>query len=161
MKTHFDIGGFSEGLLQARQIICELGENYCSVAGLNEENAVTAWRIVSFQKTELEATIMQITLELFEREKAFEKVLVCVAFPQSILVPAELFDKENNYILSVFNDKQQAQLYDAVPERKMVNVYSLPQTVLKKFENKGNVSFAHIHTCDIKNSFYSADAAGY
>lgn len=156
MKTVFSIGNGNTG---CDILLLEIGEGYCCHALLKgSERTFQQIKYVSFNETESGEKLAQVFDEL--KKENCEQVVVCSAFPQSLLTPRH--GHKNDYILLnvLYDSPSQKFLKDEIPEWQMCVTYAVPFTLFTLIKERFRFAeFMHVYTPSIKvfNGFVSPD----
>lgn len=156
LKTVFAIGNETTG---CDILLLEIGEGYCCHALLNGiERTFQQIKYITYDEFEEENTLEQFFDEL--KNENCSQVIVCSAFPQSLLIPAQ-FNKDNYSLLrSIHNNFPQKKFTDTIPEWQMIIDYSIPVSVFNLITEKFSlVQFLHAFTPVLKiyNGFTAPD----
>ena len=149
LKTLFELGTEKEAGSE-HTLLLEIGREYCGCAFLHKpSNAIDRIQIATFDELEIEATLSDIIGSL--KEKPFESVVLCSAFPQALLFPHKFFNSDYSAIDIVYDQPAQTYFHDTIAEWQIVNAYSLPQTVgCVVQEAFPAVRYLHVYTPAIK-----------
>ena len=156
MKTLFDIRGKVSG--NAYTLLLEIGPDTCNYAFYNKEgNSIDAMKCFTLSGLEIEERIPELIAEL--KGGNFNRVIVCSAFPEAVLVPQNQYH-QNHFFLSVMFDKPgQIFLDDTIIEWQMVNMYALPgkiyETIMAEFPT---AEFFHTYTPFLRNDNNLSDS---
>lgn len=156
MKTLFDIRSNREPSSE-HVLLLEAGRDYCSyVFWHRPTNTIDRLQFHSFTEMEAEKRIADVLTEC--KGINYESVVICSAFPQALLVPTKYFNDDYSALDTIYGQPAQVYKNDAIPEWQMVNIYSLPKTLHRLFEDTfSSVQFFHVYTPAIKiyNGFVS------
>jgi hypothetical protein len=143
---------------QGQHLLAEIGPGHICLAILDRSLKRIPY-IKYFQKEESE--------ELPWREVAtdleglsFSSVLICSAYPNSLLVPHSLQEGAIPMLESVYGSEGQQFFSDALPEWQLVNHYSLPETLYREVVSQyPDALFFHMYTPSIKvyNGYHGAE----
>jgi hypothetical protein len=140
-------------------LLLEVGQDYCCYAFLDRDSKTFGLiRYFSFDEFEAEEKLGTIINGI--NDQHFEKIIVCSAFVQALLVPQQYFKHDQSVTAAVYDSVSHQQLNDAVPEWQMVNSYSLPATLYEKITKRfSTAQFFHAYTPALKiyNGFVAAD----
>lgn len=156
LKTVFSIGNSNA---ECDILLLEIGEGYCCHALLKgKERAFHQIQYLTFEETETEKTLSRLLDEL--KKENCEQILVCSAFPQSLLTPKH--GHKNDYILLnvIYDSPSQKYLKDEVNEWQMCVTYALPVAVFNLIKERFRFAeFVHAYTPSLKiyNGFVAAD----
>lgn len=138
-------------------LLCELGEQYCTVAHIpQEETAIASLQMYAWDRPGLTPDALVEVLSF--PGKRFDRVVVCSAFPQATLVPHKYFHS----VASADPVFQQGgkQLYDTVPEWQLMNIYYLPLAIFEGVSHLyPDAEYFHAYTPPLKiyNGFVAED----
>jgi hypothetical protein len=156
LKTVFTIGDASA---DCDTLLLEIGEGYCCHALLKgKERAFYQIRYLTFNEREAEETISHLLDDL--KKENCEQIIVCSAFPQSLLTPRQ--GHKNDYILLnvIYDSPSQKYLKDEVHEWQMCVTYALPVSIFNLIKERFRFAeFVHAYTPTLKiyNGFVAAD----
>ena len=149
MKTLFDINR-EEHNSDNYTLLMEIGQDYFCYAFLDEQSkAFDLIRYITFEDTENPERFNGLFNDLEGRY--FERVVVCSAFSQALLMPQKYYNNNNTLLEIIYDDPNRFYLNDAIPEWQMVNVYSIPNVVHELVLNRfPSIQFYHAYTPSIK-----------
>lgn len=149
MKTLFDIGTEPAATSQ-HSLLMEVGRGHCTIAYLNKESNRISWmQVVSFDETGMEAPFAELVRSL--DQQAFDTVVICSAFPQSLLFPTKYFRQDYTALNLLYELPAQAYFYDRIEEWQMVNAYAIPEPIYDALtEAFPAAKFIHCYTPAIK-----------
>jgi hypothetical protein len=149
LKTLFDIRT-DESTGKGQTLLLELGPDHCSYGFFHPAaKKVTRLSYFSFDETSIEESFGSILHGL--EEISFKKTAVCSAFPQALLMPQQQFNNDYTLLRSIYDEPGQAYKHDAINEWQMVNVYSLPSSVLELCESAfPSAQYRHTYTPALK-----------
>lgn len=156
MKTVFTIGN---GGADCDTLLLEIGEGYCCHALLKgTERTFYQIQYHTFDELESEEQL-SLLLDRLKKENC-GKVMVCSAFPQSLLTPKH--GHKNDYILLnvIYDSPSQKYLKDEVNEWQMCVTYALPVSVFSMIKERFRFAeFVHAYTPALKiyNGFVAPD----
>jgi hypothetical protein len=147
LKTVFTIGGANAG---CDILLLEIGEGYCCHALLKgKERTFHQIQYLTFDEAEAEEKIAHLLDDL--KKENCEQVMICSAFPQSLLTPKQ--GHKNDYILlNVIHDSpSQKYLKDEVNEWQMCVTYALPVSIFNLIKERFRFAeFVHAYTPSLK-----------
>jgi hypothetical protein len=156
LKTIFTIGNNNS---TCDVLLLEIGEDYCCYALLKgEERAFYHVKYLTYDRLEVKEELAKILDDI--RSENCEKVFVCCAFSESILVPQRFTDSNEIFLNVLFDRGSKKHFTDAIPEWQINAVYSLPSAVydlvMEKFPS---AKFFHAYTPSLKiyNGFVASD----
>ena len=143
-------------------LICEVSNEGLSCCIKNEEaKSFLGLAIYHFDSTK-PAVGFPISLQvLFHQHeifsKKFKKVCVVYSFPQSVLIPFSLYDREKNQALMnlMFGDvdANDVILSDVISDQSLYNTYRLSAAIIEIVKNQfPNASVTHQYSLILKNS---------
>lgn len=147
MKTLFEIGSEDHA---AKTLLLEIGQDYCCYAFLDLQSKIF-YCIKYISLNELEAEEKLTTILSGVKSEYCEKIIVCFAFSEALLVPHK-YNHQGNALLDVIYDKPlQKHLTDYIQEWQMSIAYFVP---LKSYsllsEWLPSVQFFHAYTPTLK-----------
>lgn len=135
-------------------LLMEVGEDYSCVAHCNATSKViNEISYYTFTKGAFEE-VYDIGQQVKSASDAFDKVVVCPAFPQALLVPDKFFTGDNNQSLlqTVYDVTGHTILHDPVNIWHLHNVYAFPQALHQSYtEQFGSLTYVHAYTAALKN----------
>lgn len=155
LKTVFTIGDAAEG---CDTLLLEIGEGYCCHALLKgKERTFHQIQYFTFDEAEADEKIAHLLDEL--KKKNCEQVLICSAFPHSLLTPRH--GHKNDYILLnvIYDSPSLKYLKDEVNEWQMCVTYALPVSIFNLIKERFRFAeFLHAYTPSLKinNGFVAA-----
>jgi hypothetical protein len=156
LNTVFSIG--SEDV-KSDTLLLELGQDHCCYAYLDSHSkSFTLIRYVSLDEFESEEKLFQVLGGIGKND--FEKVVVCSAFAQALLVPQKYFSANLPLTTMMYDIIAHKELNDSIAEWQMVTSYSMPLSVYESILSRFNsVDFFHACTPSLKiyNGFVAAD----
>ncbi|MBK8610984.1 MAG: DUF3822 family protein [Chitinophagaceae bacterium] len=146
---------------ETSQLFAEAGPMGVSLAILDNSNCFVAVVSYAFSANLNQQELSDALKELFTREhllqQRYNKTHVFWAFPDSILVPAELMnaDRNLNMLNLVFGDVNQGLIRsDFLYKHNLHNVYRLPQPVIELFSTYLPVATqTHLFSTIVNTSF--------
>jgi hypothetical protein len=142
-------------------LICEVsseGLSYCIKE--EERNSFLGLAVYHFDKAK-PAVGFPIALQVIFHQKEifaknFRKVCVVYSFPQSVLIPFSMYNREKNQTVMdmMFGDVDSNDmiLTDVIADQSMYNCYRLPTATLEMIKNQfPNASIAHQYSLILKN----------
>lgn len=149
MKTLFEIGQEKEAGSE-HTLLLEVGKDHCSSALFHKgSNTIDSIRLTTFDELETGNYLPAILEPL--KWSSYRSVVVCSAFPQAMLFPSKLFEKDYAALDIVYNAPAQEYFHDSIPEWQMTTAYSLPQTISKPLrEAFPSAYYFHSYTPTIK-----------
>jgi hypothetical protein len=155
LKTVFTIGNTDA---DCDTLLLEIGEDYCCTALLNQgERTFYSIRYITYDEVEAEKSLPVFLEELSTN---YERIFVCSAFSQSLLIPNQYTVNQYSLFNAIYDVPFQKQFTDAIPEWQMVAAYSIPSSVLKLItERFYPIQFLHVYTPILKvyNGFTASD----
>jgi len=140
-------------------LLLEIGQDFCFYAYLDSQaKKFGLIRYLSFAELESEGKLDQIVQEL--KKDQFQKVIVCSAFAQALLVPQQHFKADDLLTALVYDSVAHKQLSDKVPEWQLVTSYSIPASIFDAVSSAfESVQFFHAYTPALKiyNGFVSGN----
>ena len=156
MKTLFTIG---TGKKVSDTLLVEIGQDHCCYAFLNGQSKIFEFiKYVSFDDLEAEEK-MAVILDVI-KEDSFDKVIICSAFAQALLVPQNYYTKRNTLLNVIYDNPGQKHLNNTVEEWQIITTYSLPDTLHQLIISRfSSAQFFHAYTPTLKiyNGFFAAD----
>ncbi|MDB5197068.1 MAG: hypothetical protein JWP88_1439 [Flaviaesturariibacter sp.] len=148
MNTVFDIEGEVEN---PDLVLCEWGENYCSIAGFNAQSkTLHRLRYFSFENAATKNDIDVLLDYVKSISSANSKVVFCAAFPEAVLVPKKLYKPELVFLQELYGTNSM-MLADHIGEWQLVNSYSFPPVILQAIrQNFSSATYYHVHTPALK-----------
>jgi hypothetical protein len=156
LKTVFSIGNTNT---DCDVLLLEIGEGFCCHALLKgKERAFQQIQYLTFNEWEVEAKLSPLLDEL--KKENCEQVMVCSAFPQSLLTPRQ--GHKNDYILLnvIYDSPSQKYLKDEIAEWQINVTYALPDFIFNLIKQRFRFAeFVHAYTPFLKvyNGFVAAD----
>lgn len=131
-------------------LLLEVAAEHCSIAHLHKKaNSISHVRVLLFEEAEMERQFTELIQSL--DGKPFESVIVCSAFPQSLLFPVKYFKQDYSALKMVYDLPAQAYFNDRMEEWQMVNTYAVPESIYDVLtEAFPQVRFMHCYTPFIK-----------
>lgn len=156
MKTIFTIG---KNNTSCNVLLLEIGEDYCCYALLKgEERTFYYIKYLTYDRLEIREELARLFDEI--RSENCDKVIVCSAFSESMLVPQH-FNQVNEALMDVvFEKNSRHQLTDSIPEWQINTVYSMPAGVYDVVTDKfPGAKFFHAYTPSLKiyNGFVASN----
>ena len=155
LKTAFAIGDINTG---CDRLLFEIGSGYCCYALLKEEERTFRQiKYITFDELDAEESLAPLFDEL--KNANCEKVIVCSAFPQSLLVPAQFNKSSHSFLNAIYDEPSQKYFTDSVQEWQMSTVYAIPFSIFNLIEERfSSVQFFHAYTPVLKiyNGFSNA-----
>lgn len=156
LKTIFTIGNANPG---CDVLLLEIGQGYCCFATLKgNERTFHQIKYASFDEMEEEEMLAQLFEEV--QKENCEKVMICSAFPHSILSPKHGY-QNNSILLDVIYDlSSEKYLNDDLPEWQMNITYAIPVPIFNLIKEKFRFAeFVHAYTPSLKiyNGFTASD----
>jgi hypothetical protein len=141
-------------------LVMEVGADYaCYATGNTTAKTVNEIRYYTFPKG-----VYQTFHNIYEQAKAnngsFEKVVVCSAFPQAILVPDKLYSEDNhqNFLQPVYDIANDIILHDHVTIWRLHNVYAFPKNLHQITTGHfPQLEYIHAYSISLKNDTIRAD----
>jgi hypothetical protein len=156
LKTVFTIGNANAG---CDVLLLELGEGYCCYALLKlTERTFRQIKYITFDEWEQEENLVQIFDEL--KNENCERAIICSAFPQSLLVPAQFSKGRHPFLDTIYDQPSQKYFRDSIPEWQLITTYLMPASIFNLIaERFSSVQYFHAHTPVLKvyNGFTSND----
>jgi hypothetical protein len=148
-------------------LMCEVSNEGFSYCIKDEEaNSFLGLAVYHFDKSK-PAVGFPIALQvLFQQKeiflKNFKKVCVAYSFPQSVLIPFSIYNREKNQTVMnmMFGDVDANDMIftDVIADQSMYNCYRLPVATLETVKNQfPNASIAHQYTLIFKNPIEETD----
>jgi hypothetical protein len=155
LKTIFDIPGSSGG--DYKVILLEIGEDHVNYAFLDKENnSIGKMMYFEFQEADLHSSI-DVLLDEFSRA-GIEKIVVCSAFPHSVLMPSQQKAEAGSLIGAIYEHSPDVVLKDDIPEWQVSNEYGIPVEIHERIWNDfPGVKYIHTYTCALR-SYNGVDA---
>jgi Protein of unknown function (DUF3822) len=154
LKTVFTIGATNE---DSDTLLLEIGGDYCCSALLkHKERSFQSIRYITYGELEAEKSLGSFLEEL---NNNYEKVLVCSAFHQSLLIP-ESFHGHPSLFHALYDTPLQKKLTADISERQMNAAYSIPASIFNLITEKfSSAQFLHVYTPALKigNGFAATD----
>ena len=149
MKTLFEIGQEKEAGNE-HTLLLEVGKDHCSTALFHKaSNTIDRIRLTTFDELETGNYLPTILQPL--QEHSFRSVVISSSFPQAMLFPSKLFEKDYTALELVHVAPAQDFFHDSIPEWQMTTAYSLPQTVSQPLrEAFPSAYYFHSYTPTIK-----------
>ncbi len=155
MKTLFTIGSENSS---TDILLLEIGQDHCCYAYLDsEKKAFEFVKYISFDDHEAEEKLGEVLKEI---NTGFQKVIVCSAYAQALLMPMKTLSSDDALLRVIYDLPSQVYLNDKIPEWQIVAAYSLPigihQQLVSKFSSP---QFLHVYTPTLKiyNGFVAED----
>jgi hypothetical protein len=153
VSLQLEIGDFKNSGSEKDFLLIEIGETYYMISIFNnQKKEFTALQFVTVESFELINKIDEVIKDLQTND--FEKIVICSAFPNALLVPRKLHSDNNSKIF----DKGQYQLEAVIPEWQMVALFSLPKQLYQKLDAAfPNATITHCYAPALKvyNGFVS------
>jgi hypothetical protein len=152
---------FSIGTEDAKSdtLLLELGQDHCCYAYLERQSKTFGLiRYISLDEFESEEKLSQILAGI--KKTDFEKVVVCSAFAQALLVPQKYFQASVPLTKMMYDTVAHKELNDSIAEWQVVASYSMPVSVYDKMISQfRTVDFFHAYTPCLKiyNGFVAAN----
>jgi hypothetical protein len=149
LKTLFELGTEKEGGSE-HTLLLEIGREYCGYAFLHKpSNTIDRIQLATFDELEIETNLTTI-IDLL-KETPFESVVLCSAFPQSLLFPHKFFNSDYSALDIVYDQPAQTYFHDTIAEWQIVNAYSLPLAVSRVVQEAfPAIQYLHSYTPAIK-----------
>ena len=147
MKTVFEIGNANT---RCDILLLEIGEGYCCHALLRgKERAFQQIRYITFGQLEEEEKLAPFFDGL--KSQNCEHVIVCSAFPQSLLIPAQFSKGSHSFLDVIYDEPSQKWFTDLIPEWQMTAAYSMPVSIFNLLSGKfSSIQFLHAYTPVLK-----------
>lgn len=147
LKTVVTIGEANTG---SDILLFELGDGYCCYALLKgQERTFQQIKYISFDEWEEEENFVRILDDL--KNENCEQVIVCSAFPQSLLIPAQLSGGGHSFLDTIYDTPSQKYFHDSIPEWQMITSYSMPASIFNLIaERFSSVQYFHAYTPALK-----------
>jgi len=131
-------------------LLLEIGEDFCCYALVNGQER-NFRQIKYFTYDEMQASEkLPAILDNLKNEDC-EKVVVCSAFLQSMLVPNKYTPHHQSLLNAVYDLPSQKFFSDNIPEWQLVTAYSIPQSIFHLItERFSSVQFLHAYTPTLK-----------
>lgn len=140
-------------------LLLEIGEGFCCYALLKgKERNFYQINYLTYDETQNEERLAGILDEL--KKQNCEKVIVCSAFSQAMLVPNAFAQHNRSLLNAVYDLPSQTFFSDGIPEWQMTAAYAMPQSVFKLINERfSSVQFFHAYTPGLKiyNGFVAPD----
>lgn len=140
-------------------LLLEAGEGFCCYALLKgEERTFHRINYFTYDETQNEEKLGAILDDL--KKENCEKIIVCSAFLQAMLVPNTYAQHNHSLLNAVYDVPSQQFFSDPIPEWQMTAAYSLPQSIVDLItERFASVQFFHAYTPALKiyNGFVAPD----
>lgn len=156
MNTIFQIGSLSEGA--SKTLLLEIGDSFCIETYLSTvDKTVEAVSVYTFEAIDFENSMQQI-LDKQTAAGSYQQVVVSSAFPQALLTPRKLHQRDSMLLESVYDGHRWHQLQDDLHEWQIINAYSIPDVLYRLITQKfPSVTFIHTYSAALKiyNGFAS------
>lgn len=153
MKQLFHITGEPDGVPQQDVLLIEIGEDYCCFAkGNAAAKNLQELRYYSFKRFAFEA-LNDIWAVAKENGAAYEKVVVCSALPQALLVPEKFYDEAavNDMLQAIYPVQQDRILHDAIRMWKLYTVYAVPSVLHQvNAQHFPNIDYIHAYSTALR-----------
>jgi hypothetical protein len=152
LQTFFDIGSYKVVKDDEPVLLWEIGSNYSLISLWTDDmKSCRHVQVNMFHELEVEESILQIMSPYREVNLKFKKVVICSGFPEAILVPKKYFAQDSSLLSYVYNAEEHRPFYDFAGQWQLVNLYSIPATVLQIISDHFPfVSFRHVYTPSLK-----------
>jgi len=132
-------------------LLCEWGAAHCCIAWYNEAlKTLSDLHYVSFDLLD-EPMVENLLEALSQRAPRAKQMVICSSFPQAVLTPAKLYNRDSNLISNLFGRRFSPQFSDAVNEWQLINVFAFPNNIgaaiTKRFPS---ATVTHVHTPELK-----------
>jgi hypothetical protein len=148
LQTFFDIGSYKVLKNETAVLLWEIGSNYSLISLWTEDIKICRHMQVNmFDELEMEESLIHIFDPYKKANLQYKKVVICSAFPESLLVPRKFFSQESDLLKIVYDIRSERQFYDFAGQWQLVNFYALPASVLEFINDEFPVvSFRHVYT---------------
>jgi len=148
-------------------LLCELSNEGFSYCLKNEEtNSFLGLAVYHFDHSKFAAGFPIALQVLFHQQeifsKKFKKVCVAYSFPQSVLIPFSIYNREKNQTVMnmMFGDVEANEviLTDVISDQSMYNCYRLTPATLEIIKNEfPNASMSHQYSLLLKKAVTEND----
>ena len=129
MSLQIEIGDLKSNGHEKNTLLIEIGESYYMISIFNNaKKEFIALQFATVEPFELINKVDEFIKELSDVE--FEKIVICSAFSNAVLVPRKLHNENSNKIF----DKSQYQLETVIAEWQMVALFSIPKQLYQKLD---------------------------
>ena len=153
MTQLFHITGEPDGVPQQDVLLMEIGEDYsCFAKGNAAAKNLQELRYYSFKRFAFEA-LNDIWAAAKENGAAYEKVVVCSALPQALLVPDKFYEEAaaSDLLQAVYPVQQNIIMHDAVNMWKLYNVYAVPSQLHQiNAQHYANIEYIHAYSAALR-----------
>lgn len=131
-------------------LLLETGEDYCCYALLKgQERSFQQIRYITYDVVDAKENLATLLDEI--RSEDCEKIVVCSAFSQSLLIPQRYHQLQDVFLDIMFDRPSQKHFTDSIPEWQMNAVYSLPSSIYDLIaERFPSAKFFHAYTPSLK-----------
>ena len=140
-------------------LLLEIGEDFCCYALLKgRERNFYQIKYFTYDQTQDEERLAGILNDL--KNENCEKLIVCSAFSQSMLVPNKYAEQARSLLNAVHDLPSQKFFSDGIPEWQVITAYSMPESIFHLIaERFSSVQFFHAYTSGLKiyNGFVASD----
>jgi hypothetical protein len=143
LKEIFTIGGKTD---KSKSLLVQLGQDHCCL-GYLDETGKSFEQISYYQLDELEG--LDNISRLFDDlgRDSFEKVVICFAYTQALLLPQQFEGDHVSLTDIVYDAMDHVHLEDRIPEWQMAAAYAIPWELHKLVTGKFNQPvFFHTYT---------------
>lgn len=156
MRTVFTIGTEGTG---PDNLLLEIGEDYCCYALLKgEERSFRQIKYIAYQGIEEYENLGTVFDEI--KNEGCERVIVCSAFSQALLIPNKYSNAQDTLLHSVYDHPLQKEFADSISEWQVMVSYSMPSPVFRSIGQRfPSAQFFHAYTPALKiyNGFVAPD----
>jgi len=135
-------------------LLLEIGPDYCCYATCDGyAKTISSISYATFDAFALSQTIDALLSEWKNADAAFQKIVVCSAFPKSLLFPAKWYHNGDaaEVLKNIYDVSGHQILKDEIKAGKMLNCYAVPQILHQNITGQyANVAFMHAYTAALK-----------
>lgn len=140
-------------------LLLEIGSDYCCHALLKgQERTFYHIQYTTFAEEDAIGKLRELFNGL--KTKNCEKVIVCSAFAESLLVPNRYADHSSHFISAVYDSPGQKFFSDPIPEWQLTSAYSMPSSIYDLVQEQfPSAKYFHAFTPVLKiyNGFVAPD----